>query len=220
MRVKITFVVVFAAVILGLVQLHKYSLKESVTTVSSRVDINGIASFEIPNGIESRGDIPFGLLIDPELIKTIPEDTDFEKYRPHIILLKEGFDTNDRNQIKEFGNIVINGNVYDGFSADAIDENYFANIANSIATSVQNNLANTVYRVSDWTVHIATLTNGAKMLQCQYKQNKQEGGSTQVIVSCLFKDDKQIEATLSTPEQESNEWFQAYEGVLNSIEFR
>ena len=153
MRKNVIFTIVFAAVIAGLVQLHSYSQKEMADAVSELTitSIDGIADISYPSAVEERNDIPFVKLIDPEVRKSIPDSVDVEIYRPGKIFLAKGFNADDPAQLKNFSNIVISGNVIDGFNSDNLTDEAVTQISTSVKASVEQNAAQSSFLISDWT---------------------------------------------------------------------
>ena len=82
MKKNVIFVFVFAAVIWGLVKLHTLSIDQSVT-------LKGIVHLSYPASVEVRNDIPFGILINPDDKKILPDNVDYEQFRPDLILLEK-----------------------------------------------------------------------------------------------------------------------------------
>lgn len=217
MRKNVIFVFVFAAVIVGLVQLHTYSQKE-ITDAANKVtvtDIKGIAEITYPSDIEERNDIPFRKLIDPEVLKNIADSVDVEKYRPTKIFLAKGFDAEDTTQLKQFSNIVVNANIIEGFSSDNLNEDAAAQIAESVKLSVGQNAQS--YTISDWVVKPIEELNGNKILRYEYKQINNTGKITRLVLTYLFKDNKQVEVMMSATEKDYEKWLSINDQLIKSV---
>lgn len=214
MRKNVIFVFVFAAVILGLVQLHTLSLKEEK---GKSVNIEGIANVLYPASVEVRNDIPFELLINPDDKKLLPDGVDFEKFRPHLILLAKGFNEKDSVQLKEFPNIVINALTLDGFDASILETEYAASLSNNIHELIQQNAQRTSSIVSDWNALPVTAINEVTLLRFEYKLENQNKKVLNIIMSYLFKGNKQVEVTLSAPNKDLKKWNTIYNDILNNI---
>lgn len=214
MRKNVIFVFVFAAVILGLVQLHTLSLKEEKGT---SVNVEGIAHVVYPASVEVRNDIPFELLINPDDKKLLPDSVDYEKFRPHLILLEKGFNEKDSTQLKEFPNIIINALTLDGFDASILETEYAASLTNNIHGLINQNAERTSAVISNWNALPVTKVNGVTILKFEYKLENQNKKVLNIIMSYLFKGNKQVEVTLSAPNKDLKKWDAIYNDVLNNI---
>lgn len=219
MRKNVIFTIVFAAVIAGLVQLHSYSQKEMANAVSELTitSIDGIADISYPSAVEERNDIPFVKLIDPEVRKSIPDSVDVEIYRPGKIFLAKGFNADDPAQLKNFSNIVISGNVIDGFNSDNLTDEAVAQISTSVKASVEQNAAQSSFLISDWTDKPAEEINGAKVLRYEYKQINSSDRITCMALTYLFKGNKQVEVLMSAQEKEYAEWAAINDKIVSGI---
>lgn len=219
MRKNVIFTIVFAAVIAGLVQLHSYSQKEMANAVSELTitSIDGIADISYPLAVEERNDIPFVKLIDPEVRKSIPDSVDVEIYRPGKIFLAKGFNADDPAQLKNFSNIVISGNVIDGFNSDNLTDEAVAQISTSVKASVEQNAAQSSFLISDWTDKPAEEINGAKVLRYEYKQINSSDRITCMALTYLFKGNKQVEVLMSAQEKEYAEWAAINDKIVSGI---
>lgn len=219
MRKNVIFTIVFAAVIAGLVQLHSYSQKEMANAVSELTitSIDGIADISYPLAVEERKDIPFVKLIDPEVRKSIPDSVDVEIYRPGKIFLAKGFNADDPAQLKNFSNIVISGNVIDGFNSDNLTDEAVTQISTSVKASVEQNAAQSSFLISDWTDKPAEEINGAKVLRYEYKQINSSDRITCMALTYLFKGNKQVEVLMSAQEKEYAEWAAINDKIVSGI---
>lgn len=219
MRKNVIFTIVFAAVIAGLVQLHSYSQKEMANAVSELTitSIDGIADISYPSAVEERNDIPFVKLIDPEVRKSIPDSVDVEIYRPGKIFLAKGFNADDPAQLKNFSNIVISGNVIDGFNSDNLTDEAVTQISTSVKASVEQNAAQSSFLISDWTDKPAEEINGAKVLRYEYKQINSSDRITCMALTYLFKGNKQVEVLMSAQEKEYAEWAAINDKIVSGI---
>ncbi len=218
MRKNVIFVFAFAAVIVGLVQLHTYSQKEIADAANTVTvtDIKGIAEVSYPLDIEERNDIPFRKLIDPEVLKHIADSVDVEMYRPAKIFLAKGFNAEDTAQIKNFSNIVINANTIEGFSSANLNEEAANQIAQSVKMSIEQN-ALQAYTISDWEVKPIEEFNGNKILRYEYKQTNHAGKVTRLVLTYLFKDNKQIEVQMSATEKDYAKWLEINDKLVRNI---
>lgn len=214
MRKNVIFVFVFAAVILGLIQLHTVSLEDSK---DQSFNVNGVAVVSYPVSLEVRNDIPFELLINPADKNLLPDSVDYEKFRPHLILLKNGFDEKDSSQLKEFPNIIVNALTIDNFDASILETEYAVSLGKAIHGMVYQNADRTSSSVSNWNELPIGQINGAKVLRFEYKLESQNKKIMNIIVSYLFKKDKQVEITLSSPNKDLKEWTPIYDNILNNV---
>lgn len=219
MRKNVIFTIVFAAVIAGLVQLHSYSQKEMADAVSELTitSIDGIADISYPSAVEERNDIPFVKLIDPEVRKSIPDSVDVEIYRPGKIFLAKGFNADDPAQLKNFSNIVISGNVIDGFNSENLTDEAVTQISTSVKASVEQNAAQSSFLISDWTDKPAEEINGTKVLRYEYKQINSADRITCMALTYLFKGNKQVEVLMSAQEKEYAEWAAINDKIVSGI---
>lgn len=214
MRKNVIFVFVFAAVIWGLVQLHTMSLEDSK---DQSFNVKGIAVVPYPASVEVRNDIPFELLINPVDKKLLPDSVDYEKFRPNLILLKKGFNEKDSLQLKEFPNIIVNALTIDSFDASILETEYAISLGKAIHNMIYENADRTSSTVSNWNELPITQINGAKVLRFEYKLESQNKKILNIIVSYLFKNDKQVEITLSSPDKNLKEWASIYDNILNNV---
>lgn len=219
MRKNVIFTIVFAAVIVGLVQLHSYSQKEITDSVGelTTTSIDGIAEISYPSAIEERNDIPFAKLIDPEVRKSIPDSVDVEIYRPGKIFLAKEFNAEDPAQLKSFSNIVINANIIDGFNSDNLTEEAVAQISASVKASVYQNAAQSSFIISDWTDKSAEEINGAKVFRYEYRQSNSTGKVTHLALTYLFKHNKQVEVLMTATEKEYAQWSAINDKLVKNI---
>lgn len=210
MRKNIIFVVIFIAVILGLIQLHTVS---SVQTVN----VQGIVNILYPTSIEARNDIPFEVLVNPEDKKLLPDSVNIEKFRPNLILLQKGFNEKDSSQLKEFPNIIVNAITIPSFNASILETEYASSISGKLYGVIQHNAELTSSIVSDWKALPLMKINGATALRFQYKLENSNKRILNIYMSYLFKDDKQVEVTLSTPNNDKKRWFAIYNSILNNL---
>lgn len=219
MKKNVIFVIVFAAVIVGLVQLHKYSQKEiaDAARLAAVTDVNGIADLTCPSAVEERSDIPFEKLIDPESRKLIPDSVNVEAFRPHKIFLAKGFDAGDADLLKNFSNIIVNANTINGFNADNLTDETIAQISESVKASIEQSASHTSYRISEWTASPLAESNGSKVLQYKYIQNNNENKSTYMILTYLFKGDKQVEVMLASTGEDYSKWISINNELVKSI---
>lgn len=215
MRKNVIFVFVFAAVILGLVQLHTLSLEE--VKESQSVNVHGIATVSYPTDVEIRNDIPFELLINQDDKKLLPDSVDYEKFRPNLILLKKGFNEKDSEQLKEFPNIVINALALDGFDDSILETEYTASLINKVHDVILQNAERTSSSISNWNALPIGKINGMKVLRFEYKLESQNKKVLNIIMSYLFKDNKQVEVTLSAPDKDLKNWLGIYNDILNHV---
>ncbi len=214
MRKNVIFVFVFAAVIWGLVQLHTMSLEDSK---DQSFNVKGIAVVSYPASVEVRNDIPFELLINPVDKILLPDSVDYEKFRPNLILLKKGFNEKDSLQLKEFPNIIVNALTIDSFDASILETEYAVSLGKAIHNMIYENADRTSSSVSNWNELPITQINGAKVLRFEYKLESQNKKILNIIVSYLFKNDKQVEITLSSPDKNLKEWASIYDNILNNV---
>ena len=179
--------------------------------------IDGIADISYPSAVEERNDIPFVKLIDPEVRKSIPDSVDVEIYRPGKIFLAKGFNADDPAQLKNFSNIVISGNVIDGFNSDNLTDEAVAQISTSVKASVEQNAAQSSFLISDWTDKPAEEINGAKVLRYEYKQINSSDRITCMALTYLFKGNKQVEVLMSAQEKEYAEWAAINDKIVSGI---
>lgn len=219
MKKNVIFVIVFAACIVGLVQLHSYSQGE-IADAGRAVRVIAIKEFAeltCPLEVEERSDIPFGKLIDPESRKHIADSVDVEKFRPTKIFLAKGFDDTNAEALKSFSNIIVNANVINGFDAAGINAEAVDQINQSVKESVEQNALQTGYRLSEWTVNPISEVNGAKMLQYKYIQNGEGDKTTYMILTYLFRGDKQIEVLMSAIGKDYSKWTAINTELVQSI---
>lgn len=214
MRKNVIFVFVFAAVIWGLVQLHTKSLEDSK---DGSFNVKGIAVVSYPSSVEERNNIPFELLINPVDKALLPDSTDYEKFRPNLILLEKGFNEKDSVQLKEFPNIVVNAVTIDSFDASILETEYAVSLAKAINSIIYQNADRTSSSVSDLKELPISQINGAKVLRFEYRLESQNKKILNIIVSYLFKNDKQVEVTLTSPDKDLKKWTSIYNEVLNNI---
>nr|WP_297168851.1 hypothetical protein [uncultured Dysgonomonas sp.] len=214
MRKNVIFVFVFAAVIWGLVQLHTKSLEDSK---DGSFNVKGIAVVSYPSSVEERNNIPFELLINPADKALLPDSTDYEKFRPNLILLEKGFNEKDSVQLKEFPNIVVNAVTIDSFDASILETEYAVSLAKAINSIIYQNADRTSSSVSDLKELPISQINGAKVLRFEYRLESQNRKILNIIVSYLFKNDKQVEVTLTSPDKDLKKWTSIYNEVLNNI---
>lgn len=213
MRKNVIFVIVFVAAILGLVQLHIVSLEDEKGQV---INIKGIADISYPASIEARNDIPFELLINPEDKKQLPDGINYEEFRPNLILLQKGFNEEDSIQLKEFPNIIVNALSLEDFDASILETEYVSSLINNVSSLIQQNAQRTSSTISEWKALPVTKINGATTLRFEYKLENRNKKPLHIIMSYLFKDDKQVEITLSTPDKDLEKWTSIYNEIVNS----
>lgn len=214
MRKNVIFVFVFAAVILGLVKLHTLSLEEPT---SQSVSLKGIAHLSYPASVELRDDIPFGVLINPDDKKILPDSVDYEQFRPALILLEKGFNEKDSMQLSAFPNIVANALLLDGFDASILETEYVESLSNNVRDMISQNAERTSSIVSEWNATPIKKINGATVLRFEYKLQNQNKKELNIIVSYLFKGNKQVEVTLSAPNKDLKKWLTIYNEILNNV---
>lgn len=214
MRKNIIFVFVFAAMVLGLVQLHTLSLEE---LNHQSVSLKGIADLSYPSSVEVRNDIPFEVLINQDDKKILPDSVDYEQFRPALILLGKSFDEKDSLQLSEFPNIVANALILEGFDASILETEYVESLSNNVSNLIQQNAERTASIVSDWSAIPVTKINGATVLRFEYKLQNQNKKVLNIIISYFFKDDKQVEVTLSAPAKDLKKWAAIYNEILNNV---
>lgn len=214
MRKNVIFVFVFAAVILGLIQLHTISQEDSVM---QSVNVKGIANVVYPSSIEVRNDIPFELLISPDDKKMLPDSVDYESFRPHLVLLLKGFNEKDSIQLKEFPNIVVNTLVLESFDPSILETEYSTLFSNNVAGIIQQNAQRTSSVLSDWNALPINKINGATVLRFEYKLENQHKKVLNIVVAYLFKGNKQVEVTLSAPNKDLKKWIPIYDGILSNL---
>lgn len=215
MRRNVIFVIVFALVIVGLVQLHKSSLQETATIP---IEIKGIVELKYPSALEERTDIPFEKLVDPEYKKSLPDTIDYESFRPHKIFLERGFDANDPEQLKDFSNIVMNANEINGFDANALSEDMIRQISENVRTAIEQNTSKTTYRIENWKSYPVTEINGAKAFRYEYSQTDTvTGKTTKLHMTYLFKNNRQFEILLTSSPRNFDHWLALYNQMVNTI---
>lgn len=219
MKKNVIFVIVFAAVIVGLVQLHKYSQKEiaEAARLAAVTNVNGIADLTCPSAVEERSDIPFEKLIDSESRKLIPDSVDVEAFRPHKIFLAKGFDAGNVDLLKNFSNITVNANTIEGFDSANLTDATIAQISESVKASIEKSASQTSYRISEWAASPLAEINGSKVLEYKYIQTNGEGKSTYMILTYLFKGDKQVEVMLSSIGKDYSKWIAINNELIKSI---
>ncbi|PXV62693.1 hypothetical protein CLV62_11882 [Dysgonomonas alginatilytica] len=214
MRKNVIFVIVFIAVILGLVRLHTIS---SDNEKSQTISINGIANIQYPASVEPRNDIPFELLINPEDKALLPDSVNYEEFRPNLILLQKGFNEKNNQLLKEFPNIVANAILLENFNASILETEYATSLSDNINRLIEQNAQRTTSTISDWRTLPVTNINGATALRFEYKLENRNKKVLNIIITYLFKDDKQVELTLSAPNKDLEKWTVIYNEVLNNI---
>lgn len=213
MRKNVIFVIVFIAVILGLVKLHTISLENEK---NQSIGIKGIANIEYPASVEVRNDIPFELLINAEDKALLPESVNFEDFRPNVILLKKSFNEKDSLQLKEFPNIIANAISLENFDASILETEYAESLGENLNNLVKQNAERTSSKISDWQASPISKINGATVLKFKYKLENRNKKNLNIIIAYLFKDNKQVEITLTAPNKNIEEWTAIYNEVLNT----
>lgn len=223
---KFIFVVVFFAIIYGLVKLHEYSLTEqtqctgkqtgSVTSVSigNFVDITNISD------LEERSDIPFEILIDPDLKQNLPDTINYDAFKPNKVFLEKGFDANNPNQLKEFGNIVVIVNSIPGLQKLLEDKKMFELLSDQLKGSIDKNAESISATITDWQELPLSDLNDASIVMFRYVQTKKDGRQTINVVSCIFKNDHQVQVIMSAPNRDAEVWMNRYQELLESVYIR
>lgn len=213
MRKNIIFAILLIAVILGLIQLHTVSLENEKSQV---INIKGITNITYPPSIEARNDIPFELLINPEDKRQLSDGINYEEFRPNLILLQKGFNEKDSLQLKEIPNIIVNALSLEDFDASILETEYVMSLINNVSNLVQQNAQRTFSIVSEWKTLPVTKINGATTLRFEYKLENRNKKPLHIIMSYLFKDDKQVEITLSAPDRDLKKWTSIYNEIVNN----
>lgn len=218
MRKNIVFVIVFAAIIYGLVQLHYYSVDNKCVANESgwqTIEVGEFFTIKYPADIDLRNDIPFAKLVDPEFKAILPDSIDYEQYRPEFIFLSSDFNDKDSLSFVSFANIVVRDGVYKGFPG-SINEDLIA----AVKASLENNLSQTSYHITSWNEVEKMDINGAVTLKVSFTQQN-ENKSIDVISTYLFKGDQLLQISLSLPENENKtKWLAIYDKIIEAVEVR
>lgn len=227
MRQNVIFSFVFIAIIVGLVQLHKYSVEKEgkdqseVSSPVNNLTIKDIAFVTNLAGLEERSDIPFVKLVDPELRKTLPEDTNYEQYRPDKILLKERFNADDPDQVKEFSSIIFSLTQMSDIENHIITyENDLSTLNEYVSQYVKNNAEQMSAIISDWKASSLVDHNNAKQISFEYKQTCSSGKAMYNIISFIYKGDYQLQVVLAATPSDYLKWIKKYNLILNSIDIK
>lgn len=131
--------------------------------------------------------------------------------------MEKGFNEKDSVQLKEFPNIVVNAVTIDSFDASILETEYAVSLAKAINSIIYQNADRTSSSVSDLKELPISQINGAKVLRFEYRLESQNKKILNIIVSYLFKNDKQVEVTLTSPDKDLKKWTSIYNEVLNNI---
>lgn len=215
MRKNVIFVIVFAAIIYGLVQLHYYSVDDTCRANEpdwKTIEVGKSFSIGYPADIKLRNDIPFVKLVDPEFKAVLPDDTDYEQYRPELVFLASDFDDKDSLSFVSFANIVVRNGSSKSFSG-VIDDNLIA----SIKSSLENNVLNTSYHIASWNDVEKMDVNGASAFKVSFTQQN-DSKSIDIVSTYLFKGDQLVQVSLSLPESENKgKWLTIYDKVVKAV---
>lgn len=214
MRRNVTFVIIFGAAILGLIRLHTISVESDK---DHAINVNGIVNIVYPPSVEVRNDIPFGLLINPDDKKLIPDSINGESLKPDLILLEKGFDEKDNTQLNAFPSIVVNAVTLESFDASILETDYLGSLINRISQIVEEKAKLTASTVLEWKELPVTKIDGAIALRFEYKLENSTKKILNTHLSYLFKTDKQVEVTLVSPDKNLKEWAEIYNGILNNL---
>lgn len=218
MKRNVIFVIVFAAVIIGLVKLHECS-----TTSKSKwtiMAIDEVVSIGYPNGIRERSDIPFELLLDNEYKKSLPESTNYDQYRPTLIFLAEDFNEQDSTQLQSFANIVVNVRNAQPLDYTELAENAKLSVLENIRTTTENSIKGTSYQIIKWNeLDSYPIGNGIAFKASFVKQNEVTHAFVTSIVTYLFDKNREVEIVLSAPGTDVDRWGDIYNKMVDSIIF-
>lgn len=214
MKKNVIFVIVFIAVILGLVKLHSIASEDQK---NQTINIKGVVDLQYPASVEVRNDIPFELLINPEDKKLLPDSVNCEKFRPDLIFLQKGFNEKDSLQLKEFPNIVANVVSLEYFDASTLKPEHIEALGNKVNDFVKQNANRTSSIVSEWKTLPMAKINGVTALKFEYKLTNKNGKILYIIISYLLKGNKQVEIILSSPKNDLVKWTAIYNKVLNTV---
>ena len=218
MRRNVIFVIVFAAVVIGLIQLHNYSVENESGWKS--ISIDGLISLSYPDDIKERSDIPFELLVDREYKKILPEGADYESFRPGLIFLSRDFNEKDTAQLASFPNITVNAHAVESFDIEQLTDSMQYSILENIKVAIDRNLENTPYEIVEWKEFDSYRIEEGVVFRFYYlKEHETTQAQSSSITTYLFKNGREVEATLSAPGETINKWEGIYNGMISSIVF-
>lgn len=218
MKRNVIFVIVFTAVIISLVKLHACSIEQKSDWKT--ITIDELISISYPDQIEERSDIPFVLLLDNEYKKSLPENTDYEKYKPKSIFLAKNFNENDTTQLQSFPNIVVNVRNIEPVNFSELTDDAKTQILTHIQSTIENEVEKTSYQITNWDELDSHLLDDGIIFRASYtKKNELTDRTVSSTVSYIFSKNREIEITLSTPGETTNKWRNIYDEMIDSVEF-
>lgn len=218
MKKNVIFIIVFAAVIIGLVKLHECSMDQKPGWKTIALD--EVVSISYPQSVEERSDIPFELLLDKEYKKSLPEGINYEQYRPKLIFLAKNFNEQDSVQLLSFPNIVVNMHTIQPIDYKEMTDDTKEAILKQIQSTIENSTQNTSYRIIKWNNLDSYLINDGIAFKVSFvKENTETQAIVSSVITYLFNKDHEVEIISSIPGEAINEWTSIYDKMVNSVMF-
>lgn len=211
MKRNIGFVIIFAAVIYGLIQLHYCSLDKTV-------NVNNIVTIKHSPDLKDGQSIPFSQLLDIEYKKLLPESIDYETLRPNLILLSAEFNANNPLQLDYFPNIYINAE--EDNSQTTMLTDFDDTKIEVLKRATERSLKQTPYEIIEWLPVAKISIDNAPGIKLSYKQkNTNNGRISNIVKTSAQKDNKEINIIMSVSDEDLFQWMKYYNGIVSSINF-
>lgn len=196
------------------------SAQKAVTLQSlSRIDVLNVGTIAYPNqSIEERSDIPFKSLVDEEFRKLLGDTVDYEKFRPTLIFFEKGFELPESTDKKiSFGYISVSALSGKYRFPENMSVSQKTAIEDNLKKETEANISGTGFTIKKWNPFEFTVINGLTAIQYSYEQTLKGKSQTNIINTCIYDNDLQIQIVLSAPKKEYKKWLSYYNNMVNTF---
>lgn len=179
--------------------------------------VSDVGTMVYPINVEERNDIPFEMLVDKESKRKLGDSIDYERFRPSLVLLKNGFNENDSTQLENFSSITINVKSGDFSKMSDPDSISVNSIQEQFRASVERNLKNTNYTLNSWDSFDSYEKHGYRIISYSYTQQLDDAEPKHISITYFYTATMEAQVTLTASESEYSLWEPEYNQMIESF---
>lgn len=193
---------------------HYYTILGSYQRL---IQVPNAGTIYYPSHLEERSDIPFALLVDKESKRKLGDSIDYDRFRPALLFLKSSFNEKDSTQLESFSSITISVREGEFSKLSHPDSINTDTIEYELKASVERNLKNTGYALTNWDSFNSGMINGSRMINYSYTQQLRGLDPKQICVTYFYTPTLQTQVILTSSESEFSFWKPEYDRMIDSF---